>query len=264
MPKIGIVIPYFRNREALDKCLEHLKAQTLQDHEVFVRDNSEDNILFTAAVNEGLEHFVFKRSAEYVLVLNQDAYLEPDALANLYRFMEANPGCGIAGAIQVKQDWSVFWAGGLAAFPRGKHKQGELGEFLQPAETYWANGACMMIRNAVVREIGLFDKNMRFICSDADYSFTARARGWTICVVPDAICQHEAGDSGSARIAELELVKHQDLLYFYGKWLDGAQFRSLALEGATLTTDDISNARTVLINGIQTLRHTLESTLRAS
>ena len=53
-------------------------------------------------------------------------------------------------------------------------------ELAAAEETYWANGACMMIRASLIREIGLLDRNLRFVCSDADYSFTARARGWTI------------------------------------------------------------------------------------
>ena len=57
--KIGVVIPHYRNESGLKRCLDSIKRQTAKDIEVFVRDNSQDNILYTLAVNEGLRKFAF-------------------------------------------------------------------------------------------------------------------------------------------------------------------------------------------------------------
>jgi len=94
----------------------------------------------------------------------------------------------------------------------------------------------MMIRTEVVREIGVFDKNMRFICSDGDFSFTARARGWKVFVVPQALVEHSLSGSAAEAPMELQLVKCRDAAYFTQKWLDGGLFRQLAYEGADLTS----------------------------
>ena len=54
---IPVIIPFYKNKDQLDQCLFHLKKQTMPV-EVFIRDNSKDNIYFTAAVNDGpLENF---------------------------------------------------------------------------------------------------------------------------------------------------------------------------------------------------------------
>lgn len=236
---VPIIIPFYREHDKLAQCKAAIAAQT-HACEVFVRDNTHDNILWTAAVNEGLAQYGFREDVKYVLVLNQDAYLEKDCVRQLVQFMEAHPGCGIACPLQYREDPAgagrrVTWGGSLRAWPTGAHKIDAFASYREPVETYWANGACMMIRTRTLREIGMFDRNMRFICSDADYSFTARARGWKIFVVPQALCEHGLGASGRASVDPIELVKMRDVVYFTEKWLTGGVYRGLAFEGPGLT-----------------------------
>jgi len=48
--RVGIVIPYFRAARALQFTMAALRSQGVPDDHVFIRDNSVDNVLFTAAV----------------------------------------------------------------------------------------------------------------------------------------------------------------------------------------------------------------------
>jgi len=233
--RIPIVIPFYREREKLERCLQHLHAQTRAPLEIFVRDNSEDNIYFTAAVNEGLRKFCYDDAIPYVVILNQDAYLAPNAIQVLAEFLAQNPQSGIAAPIQLTPQGIVTWGGSWAAFPTGVHRSAPLETFTAPFETYWANGAALMVRTEVVREVGLWDRNYRFICSDADFSFTARTRGWKVHVVPDARCTHDLSSSGVDLNLELERIKLADLLYFAMKWPSGDLYRELSFEGRTLT-----------------------------
>jgi GT2 family glycosyltransferase len=250
---VPIIIPFYREYEKLRKCQAAISAQTYRDCETFVRDNTHDNILYTAAINEGLAKYCYRPDVRYVLVLNQDAYMQKDCVRQLVEFMDAHPQCGIACPLQYVEtgnmQWrgpgapltvtkarAVTWGGSYQAFPLGVHRQDPFDSYKAPFETFWANGACMMIRTEVVREIGVFDKNMRFICSDADFSFTARARGWEIFVVPQALVEHALSGSGADAPLELQLVKCRDAAYFTQKWLDGGQYRQLAYEGPELTS----------------------------
>ena len=95
----------------------------------------------------------------------------------------------------------------------------------------------MLLRTAMLREIGLLDENMKFICSDADISFTARARGWQCLVVPSAFVEHELGGSASTTNTWLNKTKLEDQLYFARKWLTSDVYRSLAVEGQQLTPE---------------------------
>ena len=233
---IPVVVPAFRAEAKLANCLQHLERQTVKTH-AFVRDNSEDNIYFTAAVNEGLR-MCLQSAPQYIVVLNQDMYLNSNAIENLVAFMDDHPTCGIAQPLQVhEKDHSlVICGGGLQAFPFGKHSHGHISEF-QDSEIPWCNGACMILRTAMMQEIGLFDENLIFIGSDSDYCFTARARGWEVWRCASAAGAHEVGGSGQiVADAELEKIKLEDMMYFAKKWLTGDLYRTLAAEGAALTS----------------------------
>jgi GT2 family glycosyltransferase len=100
----------------------------------------------------------------------------------------------------------------------------------------------MLLRVKMIREIGFLDKNMRFICSDSDYSFTARSRGWKVKVVHQAHVYHSAGSSGSTASTFINKIKNQDAIYFAKKWLSGDLYRSLSYEGEKLTRMKIQTA----------------------
>lgn len=235
---VGVVIPHYKAPEALQITIAHLQKQRGVQTEIFVRDNSEENILFTRAVNEGLRKFAYSDAYDYVLVLNQDANLHEECLQQLVQTMNQHPQAGICAPIALSPDKSVNWAGSAEAFPWGRHVGYNLTQLpKQPFETYWINGACMLLRTATLREIGLLDENMKFICTDADISFTARARGWQCLVVPSAFVEHELGGSASTSNAWLNKIKLEDQLYFARKWLTGDVYRNLAVEGTGLTQE---------------------------
>ena len=225
-----VIIPAFKNKAQLDTCIEHLDQQT-SSCEIFVRDNSEDNIFFTAAVNEGIRHFL-NTDCTYMLVLNQDMYLEPDAVEAMVTFMDAHPRCGIGAPLQLSPEEPdrVIWGGSLDAFPNGKHSVGPVCHFAEPRQVLWVNGACMMLRKDMIQDIGLLDKNFVFIGSDSDYSFTARARGWELWCITTARGRHEHGASGSASDPVLQNLKTKDMIYFGKKWLTGDLYRDMAFE----------------------------------
>jgi GT2 family glycosyltransferase len=231
---IPVVIPFYKNRDELTRCLAALERQKNVKTEAFVRDNSDDNILYTRAVNEGLRKFAFTGSHDFILVLTQDVVLHERALDELVAALENNPTAGIAAPIQMTPQREITWAGSLSAFPVGVHDC-KSPATTAPFNTFWANGACFLVRVAMIHDIGRMDANMMFICSDCDYSFTARARGWGVLVAPDAVCLHALKTSTGAAPPELEAVMRADQLYFGAKWLTGALYRNLCYEGESLS-----------------------------
>ena len=235
MKMIPIIIPYYQAEKELKKCLAALENQAYKPIEIFVRDNSTDNILFTAAINEGLKKFICQNEIEYIFVLNQDAYVQEETINKLVKCMEDTPDCGIACPIQISENNAVYWGGSYDAFPFGKHRCDPLDSYKNDFETYWANGAAMLLRTEMIREIGLWDKNMKFIASDADYSFTARSRGWKVMVAYEARVYHSGGSASLAANHYINQVKIKDTIYFIKKWLTGDLYKSLSFEGKSLT-----------------------------
>lgn len=239
MARVPVIIPFYKARAKLEKCIEHIRRQTYPNVEIFVRDNSDDNIYFTAAVNEGLRKFIADPTVKHIAILNQDAYLEPRAIAVLADFLNKHDDVGVACPLQLDETGQVTWGGSLQSFPVGVHRCDPLESYRDPFETSWGNGAALLIKADTIREVGLFDRNMRFICSDADFTLSARARGWKVSVVPEARCVHSLGGSAGGSL-ELEVIKLRDAIYFAQKWLSGGVYRSLAYEGSKLMRTEVS------------------------
>ena len=245
---IPVIIPFYKNKDQLDKCLDHLKHQTMPV-EVYIRNNSEDNIYFTAAINEGIRHFL-RGPAEYMVILNQDMYLAPDAVEEMVHFMNRNLHCGIGAPLQLhpKDNDYVIWAGCFEAFPVGRHLHGPVHQFKTDEPVYWANGACMILRRAMIEEIGLLDKNLAFIGSDSDYSITARSWGWEVWRIASASGIHEHGASGNSSNPQIELLKVRDMLHFGKKWLTGDLYRQMTHEGSEMTSERIQEIMNALMD----------------
>lgn len=256
---IPVIIPFYKNRTQIDKCLSHLQRQTMPV-EVYIRDNSEDNIYFTAAINEGMRHFLNK-PINYMILLNQDMYLDPTAVEEMVNFMNRNPACGIGAPLQIhprKPDY-VIWAGGFEAFPLGRHLHGPAHQFNNDAPVHWANGACMIVRRTMVEEIGLMDKNLVFIGSDSDYSFTARSRGWAIWRISAARGVHDHGASGKSDNPLIEMLKLKDMIYYSRKWLSGDLYKRMAWEGTQLPPQRVDELVQQLENAKQALAGAVRS-----
>jgi GT2 family glycosyltransferase len=248
---VPVVIPYFNAPEALSSTIKRVEALIGVKTKLFIRDNTVDNILFTRAVNEGLRKFTFSSEYDYILVLNHDALLHPESLKQMIAAMNADLRIGICAPVALSKDKSVNWAGSTHAFPWGRHMTCNLTELPpHPFETYWVNGACMLLRSEMIREIGLLDENMKFICSDSDYSFTARARGWKCVVVQDAFIDHEPHGSADMVTPWLNKIKLEDQLFFAKKWVSADLYRHLSYEGKNLNHDfiqtEIRNTQLIL------------------
>lgn len=236
---IPVIIPYYKNKDNLDKCIAHLKNQTVE-LEIFIRDNNIDNIYFTAAINEGIRKLL-NQQCSYIIILNQDMYLERTAVENMVTFMDSHPKCGIGVPLQIdsKNPEYVNCAGGLNAFPFGKHVHGPLSEFTDDEQISWGNGACMIFRKEMIQEIGLMDENFILIGSDSDYCFTARSRGWQVWRISGARGLHECSTSGTLTYPHIEKLKITDMIYFGQKWLTGQLYEQLACDGENFTAEMI-------------------------
>jgi tetratricopeptide (TPR) repeat protein/GT2 family glycosyltransferase len=237
---VPVIIPHYRKPEQLAQCIEHLRHQATP-LDVFVRDNNTNNIYFTAAVNEGIRRYLDK-DWSYLIILNQDMYLQPGAVDAMVQCMEAHPLAGIAAPLEHLrgQPEGHVLVGGLDAFPLGVHQTGPQSQFCTDGQIAWANGSCMMFRKEMIRQIGLLDENFRLICSDSDYCFTARSRGWQVWRAGAACGLHEHGASGANKDVALEVMKIEDILHFARKWLTGGLYQQLARDTTPLTAQAVA------------------------
>jgi N-acetylglucosaminyl-diphospho-decaprenol L-rhamnosyltransferase len=160
---------------------------------------------FAANANLGAELTV----GELVLVANPDAVPAPDAVAVLRDFMAARSRCGVAGPRMLYDDGS--WQPSRRSFPtvgatlvrrtplrllfpplrwqRGHYLLDERPDEPVPADTML--GAFLMLRRAMLEEIGGWDSGFRMYCEDIDLNYRAAKAGWERWYVPAAVVRHE-------------------------------------------------------------------------
>ncbi len=136
---------------------------------------------------------------DYVLGLNNDAVLEPDALERLVRTAEREERVGGVGpTITFESDLGRIWYGG-GAFSRvrglGVHwDQGEPVEKhddLEPREVTFLTGCAWLFPAPVLREFGGFASDFFLYAEDAELSLRLRRAGYRLIHEPRARVRHE-------------------------------------------------------------------------
>ncbi len=153
---------------------------------------------------------------EYLLLLNSDTVVFDGALEALVAFMDSHPGAGIAGSQLLSPEGQIqaspFRYFTVASeFDRGL-RLGLVSKLLSqwavvpptpdhavPAE--WVSGASMIVRRAMLEEIGLLDEGLFTYFDDIDLCLRARRAGWDAWYVPDSRVVHlEGASSGVAPV----------------------------------------------------------------
>ena len=157
---------------------------------------------FGANVNMG----VARTTAELVVSANPDATPSPDAVAVLRQFMESHPRCGIAGPRMEFPDGR--WQPSRRRFPtvagtvvrrtplrlvvpQRRHFHLDEAVPAEPVEADWMLGGFLMLRRAMLAELGGFDEGFRLYGEDIDLAYRASRAGWQRWYVPQAVVRHE-------------------------------------------------------------------------
>jgi GT2 family glycosyltransferase len=210
----------------------------------------DENVGFSAANNLVLR----ETTAEYVLVLNPDTRICEGTLDKLLRLMDANERVGIAGCRLVQED-GTFDHAARRSFPT---PASALGHFLRVGRSERApaslaayrapdvgegpvdavNGAFMLMRRAMLDEIGLFDEGYWMYMEDLDLCYRAARAGWVTWYEPSVEAVHiKAGTSGHHRRLRVNYAFHYGMYRYYRTHLAGersAPFNGLVYAGIGL------------------------------
>jgi hypothetical protein len=152
---------------------------------------------------------VASTAGEYVLNVNPDALATDGCVGALVAFADATPRCGIAGPQMRWPDGT--WQPSRRRFPtvRGtivrrtplrrlrppyetqREHYGLDEEVAEPVEADWLLGAFLLMRRAMLEEIGGWDAGFRHYCEDIDLAYRAMQAGWERWYVPDALVTHD-------------------------------------------------------------------------
>jgi len=249
MSKLVVNLVTWNGEKYISFLFDSLKKQTYKDWELKILDNgSHDNTIleikkqikdFPVEVEliKGKDNLGFaaghnklykKNSSEYILLLNQDMYLEEDCLEKLVKFMDENRDASVVSPRLMRWDFvnkkftnkidtlglKVLRSRRVTDIDTGKSwdecvKGGDPSASLaEPvlsdnrrvqddfAEVFGVSGAMPMFRKVVVDEVGLFDEGFVSYKEDVDLAFRLRGAGYKAFVLLDAVAYHDRSAEG--------------------------------------------------------------------
>jgi hypothetical protein len=245
---VSIIIPHVRGREILFRCLNSLRAATLeagsesQPQEIVVVDNGstdgsvasaqqtfpeiavlrvEENIGFAGACNLGIR----KTRGEFIVLLNDDAEVTPRWLNPLFECLRDNEQVAacqpkLVSLLQPAQfDYAGAGGGQLDVlgypFTRGRIFQSienDVGQYDDAQDVFWASGACMMLRRSALDAVGPLDDDFFAHMEEIDLCWRFHLAGYRVRVVSASVVLHQSGSTLREHSPEKIYLNHRNSL----------------------------------------------------
>lgn len=230
-PLVSAVLVNYRTERFLAACLESLRTQDYPEIEIVLVDNAspdfdandfdrfkidrlilnDDNIGFARANNLGIT----EAKAEFILLLNCDAYLDTTALTEAMNVIMSDTRIGQIGfkvlnAINrdvIDTTGHLFRPDRTAAH-RG-HAERDNGAYNEEVDMFGASACISLYRRAMLNDIAVnaeyFDPDFGSYYEDVDLDWRARIAGWRCRYAPRARAYHHGHGSGMHARARVQI-----------------------------------------------------------
>ena len=147
------------------------------------------NIGFGKNANFGFRH----TTSPYVLLLNDDVYLNPGTVPLLLKQMR--PDVGMVAHLLRYPSGKIYFAGrhrpnGFRGCPHLDHNEYHP-TITQPTEMEIVSTTSVLMRRKAFYDSGCFDEEFHLYAEDDDISLSFRKSGWRIMYTPEAVGTHE-------------------------------------------------------------------------
>jgi GT2 family glycosyltransferase len=212
-PTVSLIILNWNGEKFLTRCLEAVSAQTFLDYEVLVVDNGstdasmeyfeerwkhfkalrlDENMGFARGNNNGAQH----ASGRWLAFLNNDAFPEPEWLANLVNAADKHGRYSFVSSLMIEADnpnliqdsGDIYHISGLA-WPRDNNHSLKQA-LLESCEVFSASAAAALYEREAFLEAGGFSEHFSSHFEDVDLGFRLRLRGYRCLFAPDAVVHH--------------------------------------------------------------------------
>jgi GT2 family glycosyltransferase len=277
-PVLSIIIVNYKAQKFLRPCLESVYVQTQSlPFEVWMVDNHSGDasisivrecfpevLLIENDVNVGFakanNQAIARCAGDYILLLNPDTEIMENAIGRTLEFMHANWNIGICGCKVLNPDRSLqlacrrtiptpgvafFRLTGLSRiFPKNKIIARYNLTYLNPDESHdvdAVSGAFLMIRKAVIDDIGLLDERFFMYGEEMDWCARTKNAGWRVVYCPHGEILHYKGECSrfNSRKAAFEFYRSMYLFHkkhfsqYYNPVINAIIYLGIALKALT-------------------------------
>lgn len=215
-PVIGIVILNWKKPGETLRCLAAVNRSTYSCWRVVVVENgsqddsiavlrqaypelelliSPENLGYTGGNNLGIQ-YLLAQGVDYILLLNDDAVLDPNALAALVQAANADPQTGFLGpkVLAVEEPQVLLSAGGLLDKGYLPHNRGmgeiDRGQYDRYFQADFLSGCALLVNRKCIEKIGMLDDDFFVYFEEVEWCYRGVQAGFTIRFVPAARVWH--------------------------------------------------------------------------
>jgi GT2 family glycosyltransferase len=244
-PFFSVLILFWKSAQYLQANLQALEEQTFKDFEVILLDNGADEPPDPALVSQhpnlnlhllrsetnlgfagGNNLAARQAQGDYLVLLNNDAFPEPDWLATIHQTALSHPNCCFASRL-LKADnpnlldgeWNVYHASGLAW--RKNHNRSISFSSTEPRHVISACAAASAYPRSAFKQVSGFDEDFFAYMEDIDLDLRLRLAGYDCLYLPEAVVHHVGSGSTGSRSDFSTFYGHRNLVWAFVKNMPG-------------------------------------------
>jgi len=232
--KLAIILVNWNSYQLTNDTLQSLYQTSYQDYDIICVDNAstddslsqlktnhadiilltcDQNTGFTGGNNKGMQ-YALAHGYVYTLLLNNDVAVESDFLEPLVQALDANENLGaVQPLIYFHHDRTLIWNAGsrynkffgvtkTIGYNKKDNDQKERYQnqgdtkATQPIQNIaWITGCAFMVKNEVLKKVGLLYEPFFIYYEDVDLSFRIKNAGYDLGYTPASVIYHIAGMS---------------------------------------------------------------------
>jgi hypothetical protein len=214
---VSIIIVNYNGKQFLEGCFKSILKQTYKNIEVIMVDNasSDESVEFTrknfpqVKIIENKENsgyaggnnLGFKEcKGEYIMVLNNDVYLQENLVEKLLDAYKEIPNLGaVQPMIRLMNDkknldaCGSFWTNTGFNYHYGIYKNADLPIYNKTFPVYSLKGVCILIPKNLIDKIGLFDDDFWCYFEETDFCHRVWLAGYECWYYPKTFLYHYMG-----------------------------------------------------------------------
>jgi GT2 family glycosyltransferase len=228
-PSVAIIVLNWNGKDNTCECIESVQKIDYPNYQIIVADNGSEDDSITVITHRFPDIFILENGLnlgyaegnnraityameqgfDYILLLNNDAIVDPQVINSFISASQANPKAGVFGAkiYYLSEPRKIWFAGGkiLSNFITFHEGGGEIDdglswEDIRPID--YACGCTLFFKSDVVKKIGALENNFFLLWEEVDFCYRARRAGFECLFVPKAIAWHKISASFKAGNAE--------------------------------------------------------------
>lgn len=283
--RVAVVIVTYNGAKWVDRCFSSLRQSTIPLDTIVIDNGSTDDTLsrietgypevrivrtgqnlgFGKANNLGME-MAYQENAEFFFLLNQDAWIKPDALEKLVAGHKQYPAYGVLSPIhlngagdELEYGFSNFVAPNKCL---GLYSDIYFRKIKDVYDAPFVNAAAWMLTRACLEKVGGFSPSFFHYGEDDNYTDRLKYHGVKLGVFPAAVICHDRERARSPQFFKAgetfrrELIQRSsnpnEQVSFAREWIVVSAYLVLALLRWDRDEIGLQSAKLKLLSGIDT------------